>query len=371
MEPKRRRSLISLVIIGLGLLLIFFDFPTEVVLAGSFVSGVAIIIGAGVISSRNAKKGMKEGKGASKRKAAIEPEREKAPAESNYSGVGGVLRILYGLPKRILHHLRIHRARDQEEKKIDRILDELIEQNPVKSADKAPASGKVSLDPAPVDKGADPFAALADAKVDEEFLTSLEPEKGGDALVPVDPSKFDLSKDERGEGVKLDQETDEVEEILKSYGMEIGTEESDHTGDALAELKDLDIGEIDLDAIIPESGDGAIAEAPVPKNPPQVQAPVTATPATREPVKEEQVPPSPPQSGDAFDIALPGSGESEFISLLKSDAKKITLERDLSLLRDLKDQRCRAEDLIDEMEELLARSPTGVEIRSPDKKVAG
>ncbi|HZD42818.1 MAG TPA: hypothetical protein VE134_02040, partial [Methanomicrobiales archaeon] len=249
------------------------------------------------------------------------------------------------------------KKKDEEShiQKIDVLLDQALSENPFpqeKGAISAPAME--AADP-------DPFLALTSAELEDELLQGLGEEE--DLL--GSPQNLDIAlQAEETAVLTAEDDSDEVNDILKAYESEISSlddmGEMDSTGDTRLEgLEDVDLGALDLDV---EDAESASAEMPDLSN----KGPEAGSLPAAEPGKsgQEASPssfiPDVEEKEDMLAFASGSLGSDDLISALKSDIGQVSKGKDLSLLRDLKDEKVDVTDLEEELKETLQRlKPAG------------
>lgn len=285
--------------------------------------------------------------------------------------------FLKNLKKGISSHIFIVREKEKVEQTIDRELNRLIEEKPVKGVSGTPAASaetdKASKEAENkgVPETEDPFTILANAEVDEELIV---PETG-DVLSGAVRSTSTLGE---AEGAVQSGNSESKE---KSGVLSVQPEE---TGEGLAfeGLNELDLGDIDLESLVPEVEAENEAGAMSAQNVPTVAPASTIegdknkknaiSPGAPSPVSTIKTPAAEsPKEPAAFQQDFLTASNSDVLSLLKNDVSKVRIEKDLSLLRDLKDQKFDAGDLIREMNEILECLPSKNAVKKAKGKAGG
>lgn len=372
MKDRMRRLGMLLAGTALGALVLFVDIPFLLVLGCAAAAGAAILISSRDLPLKRLrlrreviKKGGTDAPEAEAGGVALKAEEAKRRDRRSWMRLGdispaGVKAVLSGL-------LRSRSRMEEKASEIDRTLDTLIGEKPATAGSPGPGLGSAAQALPGSVTAADPFLALSGAKVDQELLSAPTGERSG-VRGEQEIAKLDLSTEKESGHVTLDSEPDEVEEILKAFGEETGVngaggEESGSPGGLgdLSELEGLDLGgELDLGDLNVElpaaaSNEGT-AGAVVPEatqKPSPVAPPVPPSPSQAKAAPIDPLPSDPAEIG----VFGPEKG-TDLISALKSDISTVKRERDLSLLRDLKDQRFETRELVSELQEVLRLLPS-------------
>lgn len=284
--------------------------------------------------------------------------------------------------------------RERKVSDINKMLDTAVSTKADKpaapSTPAAPAAG-ASL-PAPGGAGAavvdetDPFLSLSGDDFDTGLLDGLDDEEGG--LSPAEPSAGPGSAPSEAAPAadsglpepELSSPTDDLDaaanDILKAHGGDegldafSGLESGGDTDSDLGDLDNISLDDVDLDAELDEEGmddGGAAAEEPAA---PPAPAPAAA-PAAGEPpgaVKTAWIPSDAPkdtdmmqqdQIGTQADMASFAGGASgsdeDLLSSIASDVKTTVKQKDLSLLRELKDFKAPADQIEKELTDMYQK----------------
>jgi len=382
MKDSTRRLVLFLVIIVAGSFMMLVDIPVFYLLAGVIVLGILLLFLTGAVKlPKRKKKGAREKKakpGKEEKKAAKEAKKSGAePAgKKSKKGISEFFSTLAGAFSVIGRDLRSARGNSKDkiakQKKIDEMLDRSVAGETEVSLDDivpdiAPVQKKKGVD--------DPFSDLAQDSIkidqmediesdldiplldDEELdLESFSIEGESSSGESEDFSKMDINLDEDETPIAIDEEEDEeVEDILKAHQDIL--KDSGEGEEAISLDEDIgDFGDIDLDSV--EMDEEAEEEG---SNVERAEAPAaslagtgpskTSSSAGAEPKKMEM-----PAMTDEDEMISFGTGtrqDDDLMASLKSDAKTVKRQENLSLLRDLKDVKVPASDLEKELEGLL------------------
>lgn len=357
-NPKIRRFLIFSATVGAGSVLILYDPPIELLIGATVAVGCLMLLLLGAVHLSDLRPAMIRENVRAWREKRKEVAEVQAPPVQKKESSGRIGAVLVSLPAAVHDGIGRLKAtllhRDKTFQEIDEKLD-----STVKGQDAVP-------DPA----GALPVAPIAGAGV------ASSPVAGG-AAAPADPlldvsmedlESLNLDDPENGSGVSpsldisLDSDlpmapTDDaiVSGILEANSAEL--EEFSDLGDIdeldseLAGLDEISLDELDLpdeadlaaevDGLSPEPAADALAAAIAPAAPPQ-------PPAPPEQVVEEE-----PEEENMLAFAMGGGDSDALMDLLKTDSKKQRKEDYNSLLRDMKDVKVSADDLVTGLQDTL------------------
>ncbi len=389
MKDSTRRIVLFIIIVGAGTVLILFDIPFLLLLAGVLCLVILILILSGTVKIPSLKRsGLK--KREKKQKAPVEKHPQAAPKKEKPKNEPGKERHIlketavsikkaFGfLSADLKKGRRSKKEKELHAKKIDDLLDKSIQGAEITSlADVMP-----EVVPAPKMNVPNPFSDLATDSLDTGLLDSINPddefpvidgidldlempgETGDDAthtgMQFEEMATLDISLGESEMPIEIDdEEDDEVAEILDAHKDEISMGEDDSPGvlpDSLDDIGDIDLGSINLDdetgsgGMISDSSAGVPSKAGLPPAP------------TRSP----SAAPVPSSSASMFGGGSTGMSETDMLSFgtgqrqdddlmasLKTEAKATKKTENLSLLRDLKDTKVPASDLEKELEGIL------------------
>ncbi len=425
MKESLRRVILFAVIVITGSIMILVDIPliimVPLILAIGFV--VLLLLGAitvaeikSVFTRANAKNPKKTG--ILKRlnemkffeKKAIQPDNKQAspvkkeePQKTKPINTGAGLHLRTFLSS--LGSLgTILKQRSKREKKVEHInelLDKTVSEKVKSSALTSAGNGVNTRTPPPAGsggpgtqeqpKGQDPFLSLSDDEFDVSLLDGLDdleaplPKSSpGQELSPIVPnSGSDMAIGDPDIPVPSLDISSEADDILKDN--EGGREEfkdlegGESIDQDFGDLDSLNLDDVDLD-IDMEDETTAGAESPSPK----AEKPAGASPAgssttpSTTTVKTDWVQSDAPKStteaedqistqADMASFAGGASGSDEdMLSSLASDVKHVTKEKNISLLRDLKDFKAPATDIENELKEMYE---TMKSVSDPRKKV--
>jgi hypothetical protein len=393
MKDSTRRLLLFLVIIVAGSFMILVDIPVFYLLAGVIVLGVLLLFLTGAIrlpkrkSKAEGEKKAKPGKEGKEEKIAAKEAKKAAKAakkqakktgvepgdKKSKKGISEFFSTLAGAFSVLGRDLKTARGgskeKDAQKRKIDEMLDQSVAGTPEVSLDDivpdiAPVQKKKGVD--------DPFSELAQDSIKVDQMEGIE----ADLDIPLfddedldaeafgvesdvtpggtdDFSKMDINLAEDEAPIAIDEEEDEeVQDILKAHqDILAGSGEGE---EAISLDEDIgDFGDIDLDSVeMGEETGGSAEKVQASPAPAPASAPGTgpAIPVSKGLKKEDLVMP------DQDEMIAFGTGsrqDDDLMASLKSDAKTVKRQENLSLLRDLKDVRVPASDLEKELEGLL------------------
>jgi hypothetical protein len=279
-------------------------------------------------------------------------------------------------------------------KMLDTAVSEKIEKKP--AATSAAPAGDTTL-PAPGGAGSasaadtDPFLSLSGDEFDAGLLDGLD----DDMMTPGTPSSEGLSSDPGAspdmglpepELSSSDSELDSAAaDILKAHGGGEGLDEFsglEPGGDSDTDFGDLDnlsLDDVDLDGELGDDMDpgGSPAAAPAPSETPAPAAP-PGSPETSSAVKTTWIPSDAPKGADqqedqigtqadmASFASASGGSDEDLLSSIASDVKHVTKEKDLSLLRELKDFKAPANEIEKELTDMYQKMST---VQKPKEKI--
>ncbi len=334
-QQRSRRFILLLSVVVTGSVLVFLDMPLPILISATFLTGfmVMILTGSLRLGGKRGEKGQSAPKKTTPAPGA-EAERTKVRRSVFASFPNALAAVRAGIAR---FHAR-GRSPEEHVQKIDELLDQALADNPV-PPQMQPALQKTAAPGAKPD--VDPFLALSAAQLEDELLA--DDEESGDRI--GDLQRLDVSLQGEEAPVQIEEETDEVDEILKTYETELSDLDDLGSTDALAQQFE-DLGNVDLDALDPELQDGSAAGDPSPQQPPEPPAPP----------KAGAKPPEEP-GGDMLAFASGSSGD-DLLSTLRADAAPLRKGIDMSLVRELKDLKVDARDLERELEETLKKLKT-------------
>jgi hypothetical protein len=353
MKSERRRYCIMVSVIGAGLVLIALDAPPTLLIVGTVMVGLLTMMLTGSLRiSREEPAGKETSATAGKQAAhtAMESKKsEKKPEPSVAKGGRGVknrsLRAFFSYVSGLWRREPSPPDPAEKVKKIDQILDTLMAESPSTAPS---ASAKATPAPAEAASGLGlaPLRELSTAQLEDDLLMPVlgeemaDPQEESIAGLDLGPSSA-ISLD-------LDEGSDEVENILKTH-------EGDQT--ALDNLEELDFSMDSLEGINLDGVDLdiAVGTPPAPKGP---QPASTATPSPTPagiPATPDKTPPPALPVEEPMTFSPGSGGRDDFMAALKTDVSQIRKPKDLSLLRELKDEKPEARDLENDLEQLSSR----------------
>jgi hypothetical protein len=400
MKESLRRPILFAVIVITGSLLILFDIPLIVLLPIVLIVGfiILLILGAvtiteiktafgtlkpanlkkiGIIKKLNDMKFFE--KSAPKVKEKPQPVKAEAKPSTKEKGKKGGIRLHFTSFMSSLKSLkslfkernkRVNKVEDIN-KQLDKTVSEKVEKNTatvragnvVNTSAGAPPRGAGTNTP-PISDEQDPFLSLSEDEFDAGLLDSLDDDnfpvsmpgmaEDPDLLTPDTPSP-DIS------GQSLDLEG-EVGNILADNASGLdefeGLDSVDAMDSDLADLDSLSLDDVDFDD---ETGD----ESPQVSKSPPVSEVILPEPDNPQ-VKTEWVKSDAPKNASQFEdqvstqadmaaFAGGGGGDADLLSSLASDVKHVKVEKNLSLLRELKDFKAPATEIEGELNGMYAR----------------
>ena len=402
MKDSLRRLVLFVAIVGLGSVMILVDIPLLYMLLLIVVVGFVLLLVLGTITvaeiksaflslnpakfrTRSEKKAVPAPAAAGKKPVPVKETHEKKP-EKNIAkkpneaagGIRGHLTLLLssvGSLGRIAFQSRKPKKNIED---IDKLLDRTItEKVPRGSALESAASVPAAAGPGGAGRGGampeagaqetDPFLSLSSEELETGLLDGLE---DTDLPAPAIPDSGAPASSEADTGLSMpdldmpplpDGAADEADAILAAHagddsGEELpGLEGGESISENLGDLDSINLDEIDL-------GDDSATMEPAPDPAPlraAGPAPVSgslvpATPITPAGVDSRE------DQGDISSFAAgtaPGSDE-DMLSSLATDIKQVKKEKDVSLLRELKDFKAPATDIEKELSDVAEQLNT-------------
>jgi hypothetical protein len=384
-ESTRRAVIFAIIVVG-GSVMIIFDLPTFYLVLGIVILGLLLLFLTGAIKipaikrtrkNRAEKPGpVKESPVKASKVKEKKPKKEKVKTPKPGESSGSFMQAFSMLKLDMKKLFRSSREKTTQTKKIDEMLEKSIKGEEVSSL------GNIVPELAPPQKKgiSDPFSELVkdplnpdlinDLPLDEDLSLLNEMDLSDDFSEEIqdespdqlDVSHLDIELSGNESSIAIDEEEDdEVADILAAHQDLLDEDEAgevDPFSSGLDGLGDLDLGEIDPD----QEGETA-GGSPAGENRPVSSAsgPVTTTVAapslspTPMPVVSGGAPGGKSDSSE-YDMVSFSTGHKEdddLMASLKSDAKGIKKQNNLSLLRDLKDVRVPASDLEKELEGIV------------------
>ena len=386
MKESTRRAVIFAVIVVGGSVMIVFDLPTFYLVLGIVILGLLLLFLTGAIKIPVVKLARKPraekplpAKDAPKKASKVrekKPKKEKVKTPKAGDSGGSFTRAFSMLKLDIMKLFRSSKEKTTQTKKIDEMLEKSIKGEEVTSLENIVPE----LAP-PQKKGiSDPFSELVkdplnpdlinDLPLDEDISLLNEMDLSDDfsgeikdeSQDQLDISHLDIELSGNESSIAIDEEEDdEVADILAAHQDLLDENEDaevDPFSSGLDGLGDIDLGEIDLDQGGDEKGTSpAGVERPSSgaSTPPITTVAASSLSPTPMPVVSGGAPGGRSDSNE-YDMVSFGTGRREdddLMASLKSDAKGIKKQNNLSLLRDLKDVRVPASDLEKELEGIV------------------
>ena len=403
-ESKRRIVLFAIIVIT-GSVLVLFDVPLIVLIPILIIVGFIILMVLGAITPADIKasvarlkptgsskkgsfldrlKNLKLSKGKDSGKAPSKPEKKpekKEPAKTteNKSGIGGHISSFFTSIRSIGTIIQERSKRQRKVGEINKQLDKTVSEKGGKtpspagtapsSGTAAPAGGAGAGSAASAD--ADPFLSLSEDEFDPGLLDGLDDQ---DFATP--PSGPDAGLDPNGApdtelpdpAMDIDAASDAILKGQEDQGSPdefSGLDGGDSLDADFGDLENISLDDMDMDIELDDDTDETV-ETPAPEAAaaPEAPAPDTSQPAS---VKTAWIPSDAPKgAGDQVEDQIStqsdmaafasGSGNDEdLLSSIASDVKHVTKERDVSLLRELKDFKAPATEIEQELDAMYKK----------------
>jgi len=409
MKESLRRIILFAVTVTTGSVMILFDLPPVLMVPLLVVVGFVLLLGLGAITVADIKDIANSLKPANLKKISIlkrldemkffektattPPEKQKlkktdktvsSKEVEKKPGLKTHLGTLFSSFGSLGTVLKERSKQGKKVEEINKLLDKTVNEKVSRSA--LASAGNVTGTAALPDTGKggagtaapiaeqDPFLSLSGDEFDAGLLDGLdEMETGvhpdaGTATKPSDPAPpVSMAADAGIPAPSLDL-TQEADEILKgnAAGLEefSGLEGGETIDEDFGDLGDVSLDDVSLDDVsLDEENDAGSGSAPVAAEMPE-EKPSTGPsgPAVRE-IKTDWVKSDAPQHGEdqvstQADMAAFASGsgtDDDLLSSIASDVKHVKKEKDISLLRDLKDFKAPAEEIEKELSEVYNR----------------
>ena len=386
MKESTRRAVIFAVIVVGGSVMILFDLQTFYLIVGIVILGILLLFLTGAIKipsfrltrKPRAEKPAKAGEAAKKTPEKKEKKQKKEKVKGPSTGDSGssFVRAFSMLKLDLGKFFRSSREKTTQAKKIDEMLEKSIRGEEVSSLENIVPE----LAP-PQKKGmSDPFSELVKDPVNQDFMDDLPLDEDisllnemdltddfstgiqDESQETTDISRLDIELSENESAITIDEDEDtEVADILAAHQDMLADDEDagvDPFSSGLDGLGDIDLGDMDLDQDDGRTGSG-------PGNEDRPAAGMSSPKITTVSAPSLAPSPMPVVSGGApggksdsneYDMVSFGSGHREdddLMASLKSDAKGVKKQNNISLLRDLKDVRVPASDLEKELEGIV------------------
>ncbi|WP_298666875.1 hypothetical protein [uncultured Methanofollis sp.] len=378
-NPKIRRFLIFSSTVGAGSVLILYDPPIEILLGATVAVGcmMLILLGAVHLSDlrpavirENVRAWREKRKEAANAPVPVAPAVQKAASSSKIGAVFGTLPAAVHASIERLKTTLLHR--EEVFKDIDAKLDSAVKgqdsvpgpvPDPTSAPSATPIAGAGVASAAESAAPSDPLLDISMEDLENLNLDGMETEEeAGDSPsldIPLDKDLPETPADDAAVSEILEANSAELEEFSELG--DIGELDEELKGE-LDGLNDLDLDGLDL----PDETDLA---AEVDGLSPDPAAPATgaaggaggadgatalAKPAVPQPpVPPEQAIEEKPEENNMLAFAMGGGDSDALMDLLKSDSKKQRKEDYNSLLRDMKDVKVSADDLVTDLQKTL------------------
>ena len=414
MKESLRRVILFTVIVITGSILILFDVPLIILIPLILSVGFLVLVLLGAITPSDIKSVFKRPKFENLKKIAVmrrldemkffekkpvlpdkktsSPKKKEGPGLSNAKKSGAVSPLRSFLSS--LGSLRtVLKERRKQRKKVEHInemLDKTVSEKvkgpalagagtSVVSGTSLPGSSGGGGRPGEQAKEQDPFISLSGDEFDVSLLDGLD---DAESALPALSSGQGLSPLEVNEPGPAINEPDiaipsldislSADDILKDNagGLEefSGLEGGESIDQDFKDLDNLDLDDVDLDVDLegePPRDSGSVPSPESENSPPSPagnQAVSPATPSTNT-VKTDWIPSDAPRGAGSAENEIStqadmasfskgaSTGDEDLLSSLASDVKHVTKERNLSLIRDLRDFKASASEIENELRE--------------------
>jgi hypothetical protein len=396
MKDSLRRPILFAVIVITGSLLILFDIPIIVMIPIVLIVGFAILLILGAITIAEIKTGLgnliRRSAPAQKNKAQSVKATAKQPEKKTdkKSGIGLQITSFVSSVKSLGTILKERSKRGKKVEDINMMLDKTVSEKVEKKT--AAASGGNTGDtsvPLPsggaggMTKDQDPFLSLSEDEFDMGLLDSLDDQASPLTTAGITDSTpapiSDATSLETNEpdiplpSLDIDDAAGNIlkdnAEGLDEFG-DLGSMES--LDSDFGDLENLSLDGVDLD----EDGQEEPGQS---LETPDADAPVKAVAITetgKDEVKTEWIKSDAPKDATQFEdqistqsdmaaFAGGGGSDADLLSSLASDVKQVKVEKNLSLLRELKDFKAPASEVESELSDMFTRMST---IQKTEKK---
>lgn len=423
MKAGVRRIVMLCTILTFGLILIFIDVTliqlflmmVFLVIVLPFLLGIATIaeVRAGISNMKKAGilKRLDEVKFFEKPKSSpaqkIPPGPEKIPEKTSEkpgktpapkptgpkAGIRTHLRLFLSSFSSLGNILKERSKRQKKVEDINTMLDKTVSEKVTKSPPPAVTPGAGKSVPVPAGAGAgmagsgtrdepDPFLSLSSDEFDAGLLEGLDdssalfepaPEPSGEpaSSLPAPellmPSMEDMEESPGGQG-----------DVVTGLDEFSGLEGSGSMDDEFGDLDNLNLDDVEIE----EEGGMAMAAIPAEASPEEAKAPAAPAPAESSAIKTAWIPSDAPkdaeqsedQIGVQSDMASfaggAGGTDDDLLSSIASDVKHVKKEKDVSLLRELKDFKAPAGEIESELSDMYRKMGVGAKPRNKNKPPA-
>jgi hypothetical protein len=383
MKDSTRRIVLFIIIVGAGSVLVLFDIPVLLLIAGVVCLVILILLLSGTVKIPSLKavtlrKKEKSQKSSVEKQPPATKKKEKTKSEPGnkrhiLKDTAESIKKAFGVLSTDLKKVR--RSKKEKElhtKKIDDLLDKSIQGAEITSlADVMP-----EVVPAPKMTLPNPFSDLATDSLDTDLLDSINPDdefpvmdgidldmempgetgddKSHQGLQFEEMSSLDISLGESEMPIEIDEEEDdEVAEILDAHKDEISMGDDDSLGglpDSLEDMGDIDLGSISLDEEPESAGISTESSGNIPSKAVPPPAPAQSVAAPESMIGGGNMGMS---DNEMLSFGTGQRQDDDLMASLKTDARGTKKTEHLSLLRDLKDTKVPASDLEKELEGIL------------------
>ncbi|MHB8165104.1 MAG: hypothetical protein ACYDDV_12340 [Methanoregula sp.] len=386
MKDSLRRPILFAVIVITGSILILFDIPIIIMIPVVLIVGFAILLILGAITVAEIKTGLgnlkkrsapvKKDKAQPVKAAAKQPEKK----SDKKSGIGLHITSFASSIKSLGTLLKERSKRGKKVEDINMMLDKTVSEKVEKSS-AAVGGGNIGGTSVPLPSGGaggmtkdqDPFLSLSEDEFDMGLLDSLDDQAPPvttagitDSSVSSIPDTTSLETNEPDIPLPSLDVDDEAGNILKDNAE--GLDEFGDLGNIEAldsdfgDLENLSLDDVDLD----EDGQEKPGDTP---ETPDSAAPVKAVSTTetgKDEIKTEWIKSDAPKDATQFEdeisnqsdmaaFAGGGGSDADLLSSLASDVKQVKVEKNLSLLRELKDFKAPASEVESELSDMFTR----------------
>lgn len=402
MKDSVRRIILFVVIVLTGSFLILYDIPIIVMVPLLVAVGFVLLFALGAITIADIRSGISGLKLSSLRQKGVfkkldsikifekkpgtpqkqppaktEAKKIQKPAEKK-SGFRQHLDSLVSSIKTLGQIIKNRGKPGKKVEDIDRLLDKTVSEkvrgSALASAGSVASAGGGGAGTAGGNvQDQDPFLSLSGDEIESGLLDSLDgletetPSAGGASAGEAVAAGGEGSSELVMEGMDMPALPDEVsssaEAILKENA-EAGLEEFsslegvEEVDESLGDLDNINIDDIDIDSELP--ADSTPAEAPAAGT---AAAPAAASAAAQAPAEPEmpfsisgnQMPEEQVMQQEEISFAPSPTGDDDLLSSLASEIKHVKKEKDLSLLRDLKDFKAPASDIEQELQDVFTQ----------------
>jgi len=391
MKESLRRLILFAVIVITGSFMILLDVPLIIMIPFILVVGFIILVLLGAITKADLKAAIdglkpknlkntvffwKKDKSGVPEKGGTKPVTKQAKKDTKPGPekTSGFVAHIKSFVSSIGSLKKVISDRNKQKRKagdIDKLLDKTVSEkipSPNTSTALGGAGGVAAASGASgAQDNQDPFLSLEGDEFDESLLDGLDDEEGefgkaggSDGAIPATSGELSMPSVE-GEALSIPDldAASETDTSIDDKGLgDLG--ELDDTG-GLGELDNLSLDDLDMDledeegadSTSPSAGDNLPSEPAAPAAPAPAAAPAAPLDMNKgwiesdTPQLEDQM--SVQQDMASFASSSGGGSEEDLLSSIASDVKHVKKEKDLSLLRDLKDFKAPASEIEEEL----------------------